>query len=352
MSLRSVSRGILLFLALAGSGLGQTAADAITQEVRKVFDLCHEAVVRIEAHDERGTLLGSGFFIDPSGTLYTTYSIGGQADEIEVMFKERKYPAKRLFADSRSGIALLKIEESTPFVITGSSSELTVASPVMLIGYPMDFAASPSFGLVAGFDTNYKGRYFSTAHIRASIPAQGGQGGAPLLNLKGEAVGILISSAVGGGACFGLPIEAAEKVRKDFVRFGEPRPGYLGAELVSGTSADSVASVMKVDQVGPAAKAGLREGDVVIEFNGRAVRTPEDVMSAAFYISGGDTVPLTVVRAGEQIQLCVQASDRAHRETKVTAQNVPLLQTPPVVPGEGLSSAGPGGEPEVKIEGH
>ena len=120
----------------------------------------------------------------------------------------------------------MKIDAETPFLPFAKPRELTVASPVIAIGFPMDLPLTPAFGTVGGFDLKYLGRLFATTHIRANVPVQRGEGGAPLLNAKGEVVGILISQLDAGNAAFVLPIEAAEKVRKDFIRFHAVRPGW------------------------------------------------------------------------------------------------------------------------------
>ena len=85
--------------------------------------------------------------------------------------------------------------------------------------------------MVAGFDRKSMGRYFSTTHLRVNLPTQRGEAGAPLLNFQGEVVGILISSVEGGSACYALPIDAAEKIRRDYVRFGDARHGWIGIDV-------------------------------------------------------------------------------------------------------------------------
>ncbi len=89
---------------------------------------------------------------------------------------------------------MLKIDVVTPALPIGKSEELEVATPVVSIGYPLDLPKTPSFGMVAGFDRKYLGRYFSTTHMRLNLPTQRGEAGAPLLNMKGEVVGIVVSS--------------------------------------------------------------------------------------------------------------------------------------------------------------
>jgi serine protease Do len=323
MSVRSASKSTLIRsnfskILLAGiltGGLStgvifaaENVFDSISQEVHTVFDHCQNSVVKIEAVDEHGNLSGTGFFIDPNGTIYTTYTTGGESHDIVVSHGDAKYPAKRLLADSRSGIAILKIEAETPFLPVAKPGELKVSSPVVTIGYPMDLPLTPSFGLVAGFDLKYLGSFFSTTHIRANVPVQRGEGGAPLLNTKGEVVGILISSLDSGSGCFALPIEAAEKVRKEYIRYGDTRPGWIGINIVQAAGEKSGSSVIVnnlLDET-PAAKCGLKKGDYVLQVGDTKITAPEDVLNASFFLTAGEEVPITVLRGGEKITVKVQ----------------------------------------------
>jgi serine protease Do len=311
MSLRSASSCLLsagLLLASFSASRGEGVFDSISQEVRDVFEKSKKAVVRIEAVDDHGKLSGTGFFIDPDGTILTAYTIGGESRDITVLNGDMKFPATRSLADSRSGIAILKIESQTPFLPIGKSSALAVASPVIAVGYPMDLPISPSFGMIAGFDLKFQGRFFSTTHIRANLPVQRGQGGAPLLNLQGEVVGILISGLDNGAGCYALPIEAAEKVRKDYVRFGDAHYGWLGIDVGPAAEAKNGSTVQVENMVpdGPAEKFGLKRGDVLLSLGGKKISAPEDVLNASFFLSAGDQVPVVVVRNGETVSLTVQ----------------------------------------------
>ena len=285
--------------------------DSITQEVRAVFERSKNAVVKIEAVDEHGRLAGTGFFIDPNGTIYTAYTVGGESHDIVVSHGDMKWIATRLLGDSRSGIAILKVEAQTPFLPLGKSETLAVASPVIAVGYPMDLPLSPNFGTVGGFDIVYLGHPFVTAHIRANVPVQRGEGGAPLLNENGEVVGILISSIDSGSGCFALPIEAAEKVRKDFMRFGEARPGWLGI-CVGEAPHETEGSLALVDDLvegAPAEKFGVQKGDVLLQIGDKKITSRLDMLNASFYITAGDEIPIAVSRKGEKLSLKVQAAD-------------------------------------------
>ncbi|HEY3661887.1 MAG TPA: S1C family serine protease [Chthoniobacterales bacterium] len=288
----------------------EDTAGAISREVKSIFERCGHAVVKIHAVDEHSELSGTGFFVDPTGTIYTSYSVGGEADHFTVQFQGKKYHATQLMADLRSGIALLKVDAATPFLPIGKSSELGLATPVVAIGYPLDLPESPSFGMIAGFDRKYLGRYFSTTHLRVNLATQRGEAGAPLLNFKGEVVGILVSSVDSGSACYALPIDAAEKIRRDYVRFGDARHGWIGIDVqeaqnpVDGSSAE----MTQIRENTPASGSGLQPGDILLQVGSVQVHQPEDVIDASFFISAGDSVPITVMRGNEKLTVNVQAA--------------------------------------------
>src|SRR5262249_50864214 len=205
-------------------------------------------------------------------------------------------------ADIRSGTAMLKIDAPTPALSIGKSEELEVATPVIAVGYPLDLPETPSFGMIAGFDRKYLGRYFSTTHLRVNLPTQRGEAGAPLLNLKGDVVGILVSSLENNSSCYALPIDAAEKIRGDFVRFGEIRHGWIGANVAEAknTEEGSRAEITEVMPTTSASESALKPGDILVQVGKVKVHEPEDVLDASFFITAGDTIPITVVRDGEK----------------------------------------------------
>ena len=299
--------------------------DAIQHQVLDLFEKCREAVVRIEATDADGKLFGTGFFIDPNGTLYTSYSVGGETHDIVVSLGAARHPAKRLIADARTGVAILQIETQTPFLTFGKSRDLRTASPVLTVGYPMDLPVTPSFGIVGGFDIRYLGRCFATAHIRANVPVQRGQGGAPLLNMRGEVVGLLISSIDNGSASFVLPIEAAEKVRRDFARFHEVRPGWMGIVVGPGIVGEphSAPVIQGFAENSPGARAGLAPGDVLVQLGDHKIASEDDVLAASYYLTADDEVQLSVLRSGTRIDLKIQPIDHPlfHRPVPVTDSN-------------------------------
>ncbi len=335
MSLPSGSKRSAIAIAFAfcsGAGLllaQEQPATTISHQVRDVFERAARAVVKIHGVDEHSEICGTGFFVDPTGTLYTAYTVGGEAGRFTVEFDGKKYPARQLLADIRSGMAMLKVDQTTPALAIGKSDELQVATPVVSIGYPLDLPKTPNFGLIGGFDRKCLGRYFSTIHLRANVPIQRGEAGAPLLNMKGEVVGIVVSGLESNSACYAVPIEAAEKIRSDFVRFGEARHGWIGVNNVSPASHEADGSRAMVTQVAddtPAAHSGIKEGDVLLQVGKKKITDPEDIFDASFYITAGDIVPITVMRGNQKITFEVQAAMHPASPTGV------VLASPGIIP--------------------
>jgi serine protease Do len=300
----------------------EQSATAISHQVKEIFEQAAKAVVKIHGVDEHSEICGTGFFIDPTGTLYTAYTVGGEAGNFSVEFGGKKYAARQLVADVRSGTAMLKVDETTPALPIGKSEELGVATPVVAIGFPLDLQETPNFGMIGGFDRKYLGRYFSTIHLRVNVPTQRGEAGAPLLNMRGEVVGIIVSSLENNSSCYAVPIEAAEKIRSDFVRFGEARHGWIGVNQLSEAAepaGGSRAQLTQIMQGTPAASCGMKEGDVLLQLGHKKITEPEDVFDASFYVTAGDVVPITVLRGNRTLTFNVRA------ELHPVSKNVPML---------------------------
>src|SRR5438093_189726 len=297
---------------------------AISHQLKDIFQRVAKAVVKIHGVDEHSEICGTGFFVDPTGTLYTAYTVGGEAGNFTIEFGGKKYPARQLLADIRSGTAMLKIDAATPALPIGKSEELGVAAPVVAIGYPLDLPETPNCGMIAGFDQKYLGRYFSTTHLRVNLPTQRGEAGAPLLNMKGEVVGIVVSRLENTSACYAVPIEAAEKIRSDFVRFGEARHGWIGINVSEAPAPveGSRAQMTEIMAGTPAADSGIKAGDILLQVGRTKVREPEDVLDASFFITAGDSVPITVRRGDETLTFNVQA------DFHPASQRLPLIAAP------------------------
>lgn len=284
-----------------------TMGAAIASLADTIFQNSRDAIVRVTSEDELGTVAGTGFFADAQGTIFTLSSLVGDGLDVTVIFDKRKYSARLLAKDRRSGIALIKVEDvgPTPFLVRGDSRKLKVATPLLAIGYPLDHDATPSFGLIGGFDRKSKGRFFTTTHIRANIPVQRGQGGSPVLNMDGEVIGILVSGFERGAGGYVLPIRAADKVRSDYRRFGDVRHGWAGVTLqeIPHVNHGSKMAIDVIDPTGPAAAAGFRAGDVVLRVGDTEIHEPEDALDASFFLTAGDAISVRVARGTEVMDI-------------------------------------------------
>src|SRR2546430_250347 len=277
-SIFSLGLAFSLFFATVSLVYAQEqSATAVSHQVKEIFEHAAKAVVKIHGVDEHCEISGTGFFIDPTGTLYTAYTVGGEAGNFTIEFNGKKYPARQLLADIRSGTAMLKIDAVTPAMTIGKSEELEVATPVVAIGYPLDLPETPNFGMVAGFDHKYLGRYFSTTHLRLNLPTQRGEAGAPVLNMKGEVGGIVVSSLENKSACFAGPIEAAEKNRGGFVPFCQARHGGVGLNVSEAPTEveGSRAEMTQMMEGTPAANCGIKPGDILLQVGRKKVTQPE-----------------------------------------------------------------------------
>src|SRR4051812_8628140 len=299
----------------------ESSTASISREVKEIFEKSGKAVVKIRGTDAHGDLSGTGFFIDPAGTIYTAFSVGGDTENLTVDFDGKTYPARLMMADLRSGIAILKADIATPALPIGKSEAMELATPVMTIGYPLDLPSTPSFGMVAGFDRKFLGRYFCTTHVRVNLSTQRGEAGAPLLNFKGEVIGILVAQIENGSACYALPIDAAEKIRNDFIRFGEARHGWIGINVAPAEKPidGSTAEMTEIIKDTPAFGSGVQSGDILLQVGKTKVHQPEDVIDASFFITAGDTVPITVFRGNEKVTFEIQA------DFHPASRHVPLI---------------------------
>ncbi len=319
-------------------------ADSISERVQSLFRLHKDAVVRVEGSDRHGRLEGTGFYADPSGTIYTLTVAVGDGENITVRQGQRKFPARLLISDPRTGIAIIKVDSNTPFLPIGDSSEVELATPIVSIGYPMGLPETPNFGVIAGFDREYLNRYFRVTHIRANLPVQRGVGGAPVMSLDGKVIGIVVAGVDGNAGCFMLPINAAEKMRMEYERFGELRPGWAGVsvERADDPNLPSSARVSNLHPDTPAFESGLQDGDIVTRVGNVPVHTPEDLIDASFFLTAGDESSIVVVRDGREITLDFHAAAHPNLTPPRESDQDPFVNDVPRLRLDSTDSQAPG----------
>ena len=309
----SASRTLHLFLAAAFTGASLTtplalrAADLLqpsADDANSLFEKAKPAVVKVEAGDEALLSAGSGFLIDGQGTVLTSSTIIGDNTSARVTINGLQMDAKIVGNDPRSGLAMLKVNfPDAPFLNLGHSSDLKTGYAVVTIGYPLNLPVSPSQGLISGFEVRTLNRFFCTTHIHADVPISPGQVGGPLLNMRGEVVGLVVPSTDDGRSLYALPVEAMEKIMSDFEQYGRAKHGWAGVTVIETPDTEHDGRTVRVLQAvpgTPASKSGIMPGDTVLRIDAREIYRPADVLDASFFSHVGGSMNV-VVRRNENL---------------------------------------------------
>ncbi|MQY50877.1 DegQ family serine endoprotease [Rhodocyclus gracilis] len=263
--------------------------------------------------------LGSGFIVSADGYILTNAHVVDSADEIAVKLTDkREFKARVIGADKRTDVALIKIDASgLPTVRLGDPNALRVGEWVVAIGSPFGFENSVTAGIVSA-----KGRSLPQENlvpfIQTDVAINPGNSGGPLFNMRGEVVGInsQIYSRSGGfmGISFAIPIDVAMEVQTQLKATGKVSRGRIGVVIQELTKdlADSFglakaqgAAVNSVERGGPADKAGIEAGDVILKFDGRPVLSSGDLPRMVSGVRPGTRVPLVIWRKGIARELTV-----------------------------------------------
>jgi serine protease Do len=301
---------------------------------------------------------GSGFIVDPAGYIVTNAHVVGAEAEVQVALADgRTLPARVVGRDAATDIALLKVEAGAPLPALrfGDSDRTRVGEWVMAMGSPFGLGGSVTAGIVSARGRQIgAGPYDDFIQTDASINP--GNSGGPLFNAAGEVVGVntAIVSPSGGniGIGFAVPSRMAQSIVAQLREHGTVRRGWLGVSLqpvdaemaaALGTAETKGALVNAVEPGSPAARAGLRAGDVVTAIDGRAVETPRDLAAGVADVPPGRTATLAILRDG------------ASTEARVEIGSHPANAAPAVKPGQpalglGLAPRQGGGAEITRVE--
>jgi serine protease Do len=273
--------------------------------------------------------LGSGFIISNDGYILTNAHVVDGANVVTVKLTDkREFRAKVVGTDKQSDVAVLKINASSlPTVKIGDPSQSKVGQWVVAIGSPYGFDNTVTSGIISAKARSLPNENY-TPFIQTDVPVNPGNSGGPLFNLQGQVIGInsMIYSQTGGfqGLSFAIPIDEAMRVKDELVKTGHVSRGRLGVAVqgVNQTLADSFglqkpagALVSSVDPGGPAAKAGLQAGDVILAVNGNAVNDSTDLPAQIASMKPGSKATLDVWRDKSKKQVTVTLGSLS--ETKV-----------------------------------
>lgn len=279
-----------------------------------------------------GASLGSGFLISPDGYIVTNSHVisagarGATVDSITVTLQDKKeYVAKLVGRDPTSDLAVLKIDApgALPFVKFGDSGRARVGDWVVAIGQPFGLGGTVTAGIVSAVHRTTRGGPFDS-FIQTDAAINQGNSGGPMFNLNGDVIGInsqIISQSGGNiGIGFAIPATEAKPIIDTLMKGGKISRGYIGVRI-GGPVNDDVASALgipknqgeilaSVEATGPAAKGGLRAGDVVTKVNGTPVNADNTLSRLVAEVKPGATARFDVLRDGKPMNISVTAATR------------------------------------------
>ncbi len=294
----------------------------------------------------RVSSLGSGVVVDPSGIIVTNNHVIGEADEIFANFNNgMKLKAEIIGRDTKTDIAILRVKPEQPLkaVTFGDSEKLRVGDWVMAIGNPFGLGGSVTVGVVSARNRNINAGPFDD-FIQTDAAINRGNSGGPLFNMEGEIVGIntAIISPSGGsiGIGFAIPSKIVVAVMGQLREFGETRRGWIGVRIqqIDDQIAESLglgkargALIGGVSDNSPAAKAGIKSGDVIVKFDGREVKEMRDLPRIVAETPMDKTVDVVVMRKGKEETLKLVVGRLEEAERKPAALTTTTPDTKPVV---------------------
>jgi putative serine protease PepD len=297
-----------------------SATDTKGNLARAVYAAASPSVASVRTSQGSGT----GFLVDSNGTMVTNAHVVGDNKQVQVRFNDSGayHDAQVLSVDASTDLAALKIDPSDAQGIRplqlADSDNVQVGDSAIAIGYPLGLDRTATAGIVSGLERSIESpNGFSIDKvIQTDAPVNPGNSGGPLLNSKGQVIGVnsQIATAAGGGEgnigiSFAIPANTVKSVLPDLESGSAPKHAYLGVST-SDTQNDDGAAIRETTSGGPSARAGLQQGDVITKIDGNAISTADQVVASISDKQPGDTVKVTVRRNGHEQTVDVKLGTR------------------------------------------
>jgi serine protease Do len=283
----------------------------------------------------RRVALGSGFIIDPQGYIVTNNHVVGESGKITVIFQDNtKHPAKIIGRDPKTDLALLKIETNKPlpYVSWGDSDAAKVGDWVIAVGNPFGLGGTVTTGIISARGRDIHSGPFDD-FLQLDAPINRGNSGGPTFNMQGQVIGIntAIYSPNGGsvGIGFAIPSDLAKRIVTQLREHGSVERGWLGVQIQEvtpeiasslGLKNDHGALIADVQPHSPAAKAGLKQGDVILKYDGHEVDQLHDLPRLVAQTPVGHNADITVWRHGKEEKLTADVGKMPAHEQMASAE--------------------------------
>jgi S1-C subfamily serine protease len=309
-------------------------ATKVAEAIQSVSKTQSSAVVRIRCQDEHGEIVGTGFTIDPTGTIITLAGIVSGTHEIAVEQNGKMFLAQLMAIDQRSGTAFLKVTNATAsdsFFSPLEGITIPKLTPVIGIGYPREQEATAVLGMITGSKNHEGDSYLCVTHLTASIPFSEGEGGSPVLDLEGHLLGIVIYGNTQLGTCTILPAAAIAQLHRNLLRYGSLNPGWVGVvvEIAAIPEQNSRTRIISVAPGSPAEGGGIHAGDMLLSLGNHMIHTPDDILEASFYLTAGEPLDVTISRDGTTQRLTLHSTamhpQDATVDTDATTLPLPMV---------------------------
>ena len=306
----------------------------VPEEFRKFFEEFQKSPFEMPDQSQRYAF-GSGFIVDPKGVILTNNHVVVGSNEVEVHLQDgRKFLSKEIKTDPKTDLAIIRIDakKPLPFLELGNSDAMEIGDRVLAVGAPFGLTGSVTSGIISAKGRNLHMNMYED-FLQTDAAVNPGNSGGPLINLEGKVIGIntAIKSGTGGfqGVSLAIASNLAKNVMDQLLKNGKVSRGYLGVQ-VQNLDPDIASRLDLKDNVGvlvgkvfdgtPAAKAGVKDGDVITTIDGKPVKDGHDLQQIVAGLTAGKPVDVALVRDGktETVKLTVEEQPQAFGTVSTT----------------------------------